>query len=171
MNLSVTEVTSSNSLISQIMIMLMFLMLFKLLELLFDSSTWFFVVVVFWVFFLHQKTSLRYSVVSLKNEYLPRQRSRCSNGNFNQSEWYHKFVSRWYLKAKRFGDAWCCHIRVIQSAASEPKLLLAQSELCEDVMLVALGPWALPALVRVAGQWERVFCVIRQLANQMKCSD
>lgn len=54
---------------------------------------------------------------------------------------------------------------------SEPKLLLAQSELCEDVMLVALGPWALPALVRVAGQWERVFCVIRQLANQMKCSD
>lgn len=42
MNLSVTEVTSSNSLISQIMIMLMFLMLFKLLELLFDSSTWFF---------------------------------------------------------------------------------------------------------------------------------
>lgn len=60
---------------------------------------------------------------------------------------------------------------MIQSAASEPKLLLAQSELCEDVMLVALGPWALHALVRVAGQWERVFCVIRQLANQMKCSD
>lgn len=110
MNLSVTEVTSSNSLISQIMITLMFLLLFKLLEHLFDSPTWFFVVVVFGVFFLHQKTSLRYSVVSLKNKYLPRQRSRCSNGNFNKSEWYHKFVSRWYLKAKRFGDVWCCHI-------------------------------------------------------------
>ena len=60
---------------------------------------------------------------------------------------------------------------VIQTAASELKLLLAQSELCEDVMLVTVGPWALRALARVTGQWERVFYRIRQLANQMKCSD
>lgn len=60
---------------------------------------------------------------------------------------------------------------VIQTAASEPKLLLAQLELCEDVMLVAVGPWALHALVRVTAQWECAFYIIRQLANQMKCSD
>lgn len=60
---------------------------------------------------------------------------------------------------------------VIQTAASEPKLLLAQSEWCEDVMLVAVGPWTLHALVRGTSQWERVFYIIRQLANQMKCGD
>lgn len=75
------------------------------------------------------------------------------------------------LKSQTFWRFVILPHRVIQTAASEPKLLLAQSELCEDVMLVAVGPWALGALVRVTGQWECVFHIIRHLANQMKCSD